>query len=191
MADYADNIDMTVDPPRPAACGTGPRISPQHGFTLVELAVVLACIAVAAMLVVPVLGNTAATELKAAAQLLIADLEHAQTESITHADDPRVFVVDPSGTAYHIAARSDPATPVINTVGAQPYRTAFGVGRAGALRRTRIHAYAFDGTPLLRFGSLGQLAQSTPATITLACGTLTLTITIDPITGEAAVGQIH
>lgn len=62
---------------------------------------------------------------------------------------------------------------------------------AATLPLVKIAAYSLGGDDQLGFGSVGQLDQTTPATLTLSAGNRSLTITLDPLTGEASVGQIE
>ena len=152
--------------------------------------IVVLIVAIAAGLAVPMLGQTDATRLRAAAQLLVADLEFAQIESIAHGDDLRVVVFDLVDNTYHIAAASDSTTPITNPIGNQPYETEFGRGRAAELGTVALQSYALDGDNELGFGIYGQLDQTTNATVTLASGTKTITITIDAISGETSIGPV-
>jgi Tfp pilus assembly protein FimT len=160
------------------------------GFTAVELLITVACIAIAALIVVPAIGDTAPWQLKNAAEVVVADLEYAQTQSIAHPDDPRVFVLDTANSSYYIAAASNPSTPLTNPVGGLPYKVKFGAGRAASVPSVRFGAISVGGDNRLGFGGYGQLDQSTAATITLSAGTHSLTITLDAVTGEASVGTV-
>ena len=161
-------------------------------FTLIEVLVVLACLTIAAYILMPVAADASASQLRAAAVLLVADLEYAQSESLGHADDPRQIVFDAvDARSYSIAPRSTPATPITHPVERAPYVTTFGTGRAAVLGRVRIAGHTAGADNRLGFGSRGELDQTAAATITLSAGPRQLTITLDPITGEASVGNIQ
>ena len=51
-----------------------------------------------------------------------------------------------------------------------------------------IQSYSLDGDDRLGFGAYGQLDQATAASITLQSGSETLTIQVDPDSGETYVG---
>lgn len=148
-------------------------------------------LAIAGALVVPMMGDTASTKLRSAARLLAADIDYTQVESIAHGDDPRVLVLDQTNHKYFIAAKSDPATPITNPIGHEPYTTTFGQGRAAQLGGVTISSYSLGGDAVLGFGIFGQLDQTTDATITLAMHSQSVTITVDPTTGESSVGDVH
>lgn len=171
---------MSIRPAKPAA-----------GFTIVEMIVVMLVLAIGSALAVPMFTGSEVTQLRSAAQLLAADLDAAQAESLTHADDPRVVVFDTTNHAYHLAASSTAATPITNLYDKKPYRVEFGKGRASALPDVTIDGFDLDGDDQLGFGIYGQLDQTAAATVTLGAGGATVTLTLDPATGETAIGDIQ
>jgi Tfp pilus assembly major pilin PilA len=110
-----------------ASCVTRQAVS-RSAVTLVELLIVIVLIAIATTVAMPMLSDTAATRLQAAARLLAADLAYAQIEPIKHADDPCVVTFDQATASYSVAKSSAPATPVTNPATNQPYVTQFGSG---------------------------------------------------------------
>lgn len=174
------------------------RAAPAHaaGFTLVEMVIVLLVLGIAAGLAVPMLSADEATKLREAARLLAADLDYARVESIAHADAPRLVVFDAAEGRYWIATAAAPQTPVDDPIGVGGYVTAFGNGRAGALGGVGIGELGVAGDTAasgdrLGFGIYGQLDQPTPATIALTCGPLSITLTLDPTSGQAAIGELE
>ena len=153
--------------------------------------IIVVVVGIAAALAVPMLGDTSVSKLRAAAQLLAADIAFAQVDSVAHGDDPRVIVFDTATATYHIAAASDTATPITNAVGNLPYIVTFGDGRAHQLGGVTIQSVSLDGDNELGFGIYGNTDQTTDATITLAAGGHTVTVTVDPSTGEATIGNIN
>jgi Tfp pilus assembly protein FimT len=152
--------------------------------------IVVLILAIAAALATPLLGTTRVTRLRGAADMLAADLAFAQIESITHADDPCVVVLDSTHHRYHIAKSSAPDTPIANPVGNQSYEVTFGQERAAPFNGVTVQSYSLGGDDRIQFGKYGQLDQATAATITLACEGNTLTLVIDPILGEATVASV-
>jgi len=158
--------------------------------------IVVLIIGVAAGLAVPMLGQTDATRLKAAAQLLAADLAFAQNESITHGDDPRIVVFDTATHTYHIAPTSTPDTPVTEPVSGSPFAVTFGSGRARQLEGVTIATLSMDGDTgstddRFQFGIYGQLDQASDATITLASGSMTILVTVNATTGDTTIGSLQ
>jgi prepilin-type N-terminal cleavage/methylation domain-containing protein len=162
-----------------------------RGLTLIEVLVTLTCMAVAMVIVMPALGDRSSERLRGAAQVLIADLEYAQSESMSHGDNPRVIAVESDNAGYRIATRSDPATPVTNPASASPYVMRFGTVRGAGLGGVRVKAHTFGADNRLGFGALGQLDQTSAATITFQCGSHTIVVTIDPATGEATTSAVQ
>ncbi len=159
-----------------------------RAFTIVELLIVLVVLAIAATLVVPLLATPHPTKLTAAAELIAADLGFAQTESITHADDPRVVTFNTSTSSWLVAKKSAPDTPITEPVTQAPYNTQLGTGRASQLAGVAIQSYSLGGDARLGFGKFGELDQTATATITLAAGGWTLVISVDPTSGEVSLG---
>ena len=163
-----------------------------QAFSLIELMIVISILAIASALLAPMLHNSDLGRLSGAAQMMAADLAYAQSESIAHADDLRLVVFDREHNTYRIAPASTPNTPITNPVGHLPYQTTFGQGRATHLAGITIQGYWLNGDDRIQFGAYGQLDQATAATVTLStAGGKRITLTIDPTTGEAAIGAVQ
>lgn len=156
-------------------------------FTLIELLIVVILMGIAASVAIPMLAGTDATRLKAAGRLLVADLGFAQLESITHADDPCVVTFDQTNGSYTLARKSTPTTPITDPGNNLPYVTQFGTGRASELAGVSIQSYSLGGDNQIAFGIYGQTDQTTTAVITLKAGTLTVSVQIDPASGESSL----
>ncbi|HEV2294624.1 MAG TPA: prepilin-type N-terminal cleavage/methylation domain-containing protein [Tepidisphaeraceae bacterium] len=170
------------------------RQSAREGFTLVELLVTVLCVAIAAFIVLPTVSDNSGERVRGAAQILVADLEYAQSRSMSQGDDPGkrcLLVIDPDRAGYRITTRSDPTAAVTNKIGGDPYVTRFGSGRASSLVNVTVGSYSLGGDQQLGFGALGQLDQPSTATIQLVCGTRSLAITLDPTTGEITTGPLQ
>jgi type II secretory pathway pseudopilin PulG len=181
----ADTIPTTAPPPR--APSPARRAS---AFTYIELVVVLVCLAVAAVLVLPEVSGAGAYTLRGAAEVLVADLEYAQQQSMTHGDDCRIVVFDLATSTYWIAPGSTPATAIAHPVDRQPFVNRFGQGRHAHLKNVVIESCDVGGDGRVGFRSLGQLDQTTPATIRLRYGTDRVEVRLDPTTGEASVNWV-
>ncbi|MDQ3440298.1 MAG: prepilin-type N-terminal cleavage/methylation domain-containing protein [Planctomycetota bacterium] len=168
-----------------------PHYRPLRGFTLIELIVIVVCVAVAAVIVLPTVSDNSGEQLRGAAQVLAADLEYAQSESMSRTDDPRMLVIYTDSGGYLISTRSNPTTPVTNKVGNVDYVTRFGTGRVAMLTKVRVGSYSLGGDNRLSFGALGQLDQPATATIQLVCGSRSIVISVDPTTGEITTGALQ
>jgi prepilin-type N-terminal cleavage/methylation domain-containing protein len=167
------------------------RTRRRGGLTLIEIMVVMVCLAIVAMLVMPTFSSVGSTQLRAAAETLVADLEYAQEQSIAHADDCRMVVFDVSKNSYWIAPSSTPTVPVTHPIDKQPFLNKYGVGRCAYMREVSIDAFDLGGDDRMLYRGLGQLDQSVTATITLRAGKNRVKVSIDPTTGEASVGAMY
>lgn len=147
-------------------------------------------LAISAALVLPRLGDSRPSQLQAAAELLAADLAIAQIESISHGDDPRMVFFDIDDNRYRVEPSSTPGTAIEHPIDHQPFVVRFGEGRATHLPLVQLSAFSLDGDARLGFGAWGQLDQTTTATMTLTAGLYEITVSIDPLTGEASIGPL-
>ncbi len=160
------------------------------GYTLIEIMIVVLIVAILGAMAVARMGDTSATRLRSAAQLLVADINFAQSESIGHGADLRLIRFDLQNNTYHIAAASDAGTPITHPMTKAPCLVRFGQATAHGMEGVTLSAVSMGGDSELRFGVYGQLDQAVPATVTLAADGQALTITIHPVTGEATLGDI-
>jgi len=167
-----------------------PKRAASPSFTLVEMMIVVLIISIIGAMAVARLGNTSLTRLRAAANVLAADLSFAQVESIAHADSPRVVVFNPTTSTYHIATTADLDVPITNPITKTPYSVRFGHGTAATLEGVTLSPTGVGGDNKLAFGAYGQIDQATSATVTLLCNGSNITLTINAITGEVTISDI-
>ncbi|MEX2673749.1 MAG: prepilin-type N-terminal cleavage/methylation domain-containing protein [Phycisphaeraceae bacterium] len=157
-----------------------------RGFSLVEMMIVVVVLAIVALLAVPGETRREATQVQAAAKLLLADLDYACIASLGNGVDPCVVVFDEDGEGYRLASSLDAATPLTDPATGQPYQVRFGEGRAGALTRVRLTAVDTDDNQLV-YNPMGGLESAGDASVTLTCGSSSLTLTIRASTGQAII----
>lgn len=149
-----------------------PSRAPQAGFTLLELIVVVAVVALAMVLVLPRLGGTAATRgVDLAAARLAATLRTARAEGIRNARDETV-ILDLARRTYW--SQSRPVASVIEP-GITIEVLHDGLEWVDRARRVRFRP---DGT-------------ATGAVIRLSRGPASATVTIDWLTGATTLAQGH
>jgi prepilin-type N-terminal cleavage/methylation domain-containing protein len=175
----------------------GRRLARGHSrpraFTLVELLIVLAMTGIIVGLVLPTLGDSRMLRLRAAARMLAADLEFAQSESIAHPDNLRLVKFDTSTTPhrYWVAASSAPDTPLADPSNQQPLLNVFGSGRASGTGGVMLQSVNVGGAGVLKFDAYGSPDQTTDATVQLSIqvgsGTQTLTVRAKAGSGEVSV----
>lgn len=149
--------------------------------------IVIVVIAIISAAAVPMFSGSDSAKLRAAADILAADITFAQMESISHPDALRCLVVESSGTTYRIAPTATPAIPVINPMTKQNYSVTYGSGRVSQLTGVTISLTGAGGDGQIAFGSMGELDQTTAPTFTLSTNGNHLAVTVDPVTGEATI----
>jgi type II secretion system protein H len=168
----------------------GARLS---GLSLIELMIVVVVLGIAAVLAAPMMAATDATRVDAAARMLMADLQFAQMYSITHADELAALRIQSGGAGYSVVTDGSPpfdctaATAVTDIVNDTDYDVTFGSGRASELSGVSVDSYSLDGDKCVVFGAFGELDQTSAATITLSAGASTVTVSVDPISGEPTI----
>lgn len=166
----------------------------QHGFTMLELMVVLAIIAIAAAIVVPIASSAGSMQLRAAVTMVAADLEYAKSMSISRGQ--RYSVVFDSGTeSYRI---TDPnGTTIKHPVKGPTFDYAVDFRSDSRLSGVDIVSAGFDGVSTVAFDYLG-IPYSVPGVgsptallsagvIRLRAGGIEKTVSVEPVTGYITI----
>lgn len=153
--------------------------------------ITVSIIGIIGALAAPMLRPPHTTKLRSAAALLAADLDACRAASIAHGEDPRLIVFDTATETYHIAASSDPDTPLAHPTSGGDYTVRFGTDDTAELEGVTLQSISVGGDSQLGFGIYGQLDQATDATITLTAGNANITLTLDAATGEITIGELH
>ncbi len=161
------------------------------GFSLIELVMVVAVVAIASALIVPRLGSDHRTRLVWAAEMLAADLQAAQSESMAHPDDPRVITMAADGTCYGIAAASDPTVPITNPLDGQPWMVHFGKDRGRHIPGVVMPTNNVGNDLVLGFGAYGEPDQDFDAVFVLGADSAIVRITVDAQTGRITIGPLE
>ncbi len=155
--------------------------STRLAFTLLEIIIVIAIIAVAALFAVPMFSQAADVQLRTAANMVAADIEYAKSLAITR-QQPHSVVFDTVNHAYKVCDETGDGLLSIS-FGADP-----------RLKKVRVAAVNFDGAGdnAITFDYLGSPSSATrelldPGTVTLAADGMTLNITIEPVTGYVSI----
>src|SRR5690606_2920334 len=122
-----------------------PRMQTQarraSAFTLVELLIALAIMAIALGIAVPTLRPNARARLISAAELLASGLEYAQSLAIAAPTNFAMGRFDPDaaeGPTYWIAYESDPDKPIAKLYSSDAHLVTFGAGDAAQLEGVEI-----------------------------------------------------
>jgi len=91
--------------PAPRLCGD--KLAPAQaggkckGFTLLEILIVIVVIGIAALIAVPMMSSAASMQIRAAVNMIAADLEYAKSTAISRGQNYSI-VFAPSGDSYQI-----------------------------------------------------------------------------------------
>jgi prepilin-type N-terminal cleavage/methylation domain-containing protein len=176
------------------------RLLPR-AFTLIEVLVVLVILGIASAVIIPQITSRDDLKAAAGARVVMADLIYAQNRAIV---TQKQHIVVFNGQTYTIYSRDSDTAPLTNieqpVTHSSSYATTFGAGAPpGGLQQVSLGTITFAGnTTAIGFDELGapfgyasstntRTAFTTAGTIVVGCGSASLTISIQPYTGEASV----
>jgi len=166
----------------------------RHGFTMIELMVVVAIIAIAAAIVVPMASSAGSMQLRAAVTMVAADLEYAKSMSISRGQ--RYSIVFNSTTeSYRIADEN--GTTISHPIKGPSFPYVVDFRNDSRLNHVEIVSADFDDASAVGFDYLGipysvtgsPAALLEPGVITLQAGTATRTISVEPVTGYISISN--
>ena len=158
-------------------------IHKRNGFTLVELILSLAIMAILAALAAPMFGSNDALQLDVVKRLLVSDLEYTQVLAIANPEDNIALVIEENGTGWHIAQASSQSIPLNDRVTGEALVTTLGQGPAASADQVRIESNAQDN--IILFDQNGGLVDfSQEILISLTIGETNALIQISPTTGS-------
>lgn len=165
-----------------------------------ELVVVVLVVAITAALVGPRIGKADTSRLRAAAQMLAADLQVAQFESMAHPDEPRMLDWH-IGEAWRYNLETsdrdgapDPGRILTHPMNKGDYQVYFGQNAAyhflDGVWLAKSNLSITDHNGHIHFGAYGhvELPAYTP-TMILAAGDRTLEVAVQPDTGAVQVAD--
>lgn len=173
-----------------------------RAFTLVEILVVVTILGIAAAIIVPQMGSRGDLKAAAAARLIMADLIYAQNRAIsTQTKHYVTFSTSSTPQSYRIVTSMTPLVNITHPITkASEYAVTFGTNGTPGLSDISLGTVSFEGKTTIAFDELGvpyyydpgsntttALSTSGGSTIAVTCGTFTLTISIEPYTGEIKV----
>jgi len=157
-------------------------------FTLIEVLMVVFIMAIGALLAIPMISSGADFQLRAAANIIAADLEYAKSLAITNQDN-YLIIFDAANESYEL---QDSNSDVV----ADPVRASGGISvdfaNDSRFRQVDIETVSFDSTDTVIFDYLGapyngDFDSLSSSSIVLKAGDHTVTITVAPVTGYVTI----
>lgn len=163
------------------------------GFTLVELIVVIVILGIAAAIVVPMASSASGMQLRAAANMVAADLEYAKSLAIgtgqkhgwkfTDSKSYEIVIVNPDNT-----------TSVVRHPVKESFDYIVNFAGDGRLDQVSITSVDFDGGNIVGFDYLGTPSNSSSGlvsegVITLTAGGVSKTVRVQPVTGFVTISD--
>ena len=163
-----------------------PRSTIRRAFTLIEMMISLAVVAILAVVVIPALAPEDAIKLVSASHMLASDLEYAQSASLADPTDPIVVVFDDAAPRYWLAHASDPDTPIAHPSSGSPYIVEMGVETAQQLGGVAIEPFNVADRTIV-YDAFGRLDQLDNAFVRVSNATGEIFVAISSSTGSVSV----
>lgn len=152
----------------------------RSGFTLIEIIIVIAILAIAAMTAIPLMSSGSSVQIRSAANMIAADLEYARSMAISRGQYYYVEF-DESAESYQIEDQN-------NVVISHPVKKGFdyiiSFQNDSRLNKVEITNVTFTNDRI-RFDCLG--SPDDGGTIDLDANGSTATITVEPVTGFISI----
>jgi len=146
------------------------------GFTIVEIIIVVVIISIAALMAVPMMSSAGSVQLRAAANMVLADLEYAKSMAISRGQNYSVEF-DISTESYCV--KDQTGTVIEHPVTRKSYVVSF--KNDSRLNRVDITSVNFNGTPSVLFDCLG--SPDYGGDVVLQAGGNTATVKVEHVTG--------
>ncbi len=155
--------------------------SRSNGFTVIEILVLAVILTIVALTAVPMLSSAGTMQIRAAANMIAADLEYAKSMAIGKGQDYSIRF-DQNAESYQI---EDQSTAVIPHPVKKGFDYIVDFQSESRLSRVDISGANFGGDVDVTFDSLG--SPDSGGTVTLSANGTTVTITVEPITGYISI----
>ena len=152
-----------------------------HGFTLIEIMVVVVILAITAMLAVPMLSSASSVQLRSAANMIAADLEYAKSMAISRQKNYTV-VFDKLSESYQI---EDANNVVIDHPVRKGFTYVVNFSTDSRIDKVQIADADFSSASQVEFDWLG--SPDVGGSVTLQVGGSSMTINVTPVTGYISI----
>jgi general secretion pathway protein H len=154
----------------------------RNGFTLIEIIVVIVIISIAALLVIPMMSSAGDIQVRAAADMIAADLEYAKSMAVSRQKSYWV-IFDTTLESYRL---EDPNGIITHPVNAgKLYEVDF--KNDNRVSQVNISAVNFAGASQVEFDYLG--SPDSGGFVTLTAGGKTVTVSVEEATGFISVSD--
>lgn len=154
-----------------------------HGFTLVEIIIVVVILSIAAVMIVPMMSSAGSMQIPSAANMIAADLEYAKSMAITEGQNFSV-VFDTTAESYSI---KDPNGTTIKHPVKKGFDYVENFSTDRQLGKVKITAVSF-ATGKVVFDALG--SPDNGGSVTIQADNMTATINVEAITGFISIQGI-
>ena len=165
------------------------RRVPRAGFTLVEIILVVVIITITAMLAVPMMSSASSMQIRAAANVITADLEYAKSIAITR---QKIYTVifDKVNETYRI----EDADGVIDHPVKKGFQYIVDFTSDSRMNKVDLTDVDFDATSQIKFDYLGSPYNGdgdplNSGTINLQADTSEIIIEIEAVTGFVSIQE--
>lgn len=160
------------------------------GFTLIEILIVVAIIAITAMMGIPMMTSAASMQIRSASNLIASDMEYAKSMAISRGQYYSV-VFDKTTECYRI---EDQDGSTISHPVKKGFDYVINFTSDSRLDKVDIVDVDFDTTDTVKFDYLGSPYNGSGnslnnGVITLAAGGVTVTINVEAVTGFISISN--
>lgn len=159
----------------------------RKGYTLIEIATVVAVVAIIFAVTLPSTGVKENEEGNLAGQNFETDVSFARSYSIAHPEDPLLIKVDQTNNKYWLATQSTPDTPISHPQTGAAYVIQYGTGGIKGFEQVRIAAFDFGGDNVVKFDSTGGLDQASAAVLQLTSSNSKYEVDVSTAAAQASV----
>ena len=152
-------------------------------FTIIEILIVVALLAIAGMMIVPMTSSAASIQIDSAANMIAADLEYAKSMAISRGQNFSV-VFDAAAEAYQI---KDQTGSVISHPVKKGFPYTVNFQNESRLNKVKILSADFGGSETVTFDYLG--SPDNGGSVSLQAAGVTKTIRVEPVTGYISIGN--
>jgi len=163
---------------------------PGSGFTVIEVIMVVLIIGIAAGVVVPMMSSAGSMQIRAAVNMIAADLEYAKSMAISRGQ-PYSVVFNKAAETYQVVDQNNSVIP-------HPVKKGFNYvidfRNDGRLDQVDIFDANFDSTLKVTFDYLGSPYNGSAnplnsGVVTLRSGGVTRTVSVEPVTGFITISN--